>query len=210
VASGELESLSRERFWAEMEKTLKQTKRLDRFFSVLDIFGVMDGVTFFKDVFGSPWCTRQSFLIPSIVVNLDSFYIPEELKLPAFVALVANANAEQTSQVIPAKAKKLTQAIRMLRSMNVNAVELLGFFKSQRAFTEGNLMQDIINIARLGEHVGIKFPINPINLGRAWMGAGAVTGVNYQHLSGKDLGAAIEEARLEAIDMSLHYGPAFS
>jgi len=206
VDSGELEHLSRERFWAEMEKTLDQTARLDRFFSALDIFGVMDKVSFFKDVFGTPWCQRQTFLIPAIAANLDNFYIPLTLQLDAFVALIASDNAEQKSQVIPLKAKKLTSAIRAIRSGVAGrslAENILGFLKSQRAFTAGSGMDDIINTMRLGEHVGIDFPISSLQLSRAFHYASAITGVNYQHLSGPAVGRAIDADRLEAIDVSL-------
>jgi|SRR5271157_644044 len=205
VDSGELEHLSRERFWSEMEKTFKQTKRLDRFFAVLDIFGVMDKVSFFKDVFGSPWCLQQSHVIPSIAAQIPLYSLSEDIRLGTLVALIANVNAKQESQVIPTRVKKLTQNMRAVRAMHSdrNAEKILGLLKSNRAFNEGGSINDTIMAMYIAEQVGEKLPLTAAKLQIALNYAAAITGVNYQHLSGPEVGKAIDAARLDAIKLTL-------
>lgn len=52
VDSGEMDALSDERFWSEMEKMYEQGGNPHRFFLLMWEFGVMEKVKFFKDVFG--------------------------------------------------------------------------------------------------------------------------------------------------------------
>jgi tRNA nucleotidyltransferase (CCA-adding enzyme) len=70
VDSGELDTLSDERFWAEMEKMYEQGGNAHRFFMVLWEFGVMQKVKFFKDVFGE--MTRDDR------IHLDQVHIAQE------------------------------------------------------------------------------------------------------------------------------------
>lgn len=62
VESGEMDTLSDERFWAEMEKMFAQGGDGQRFFSVLWEFGVMTKVKFFTDVFGTLTPADHSFM----------------------------------------------------------------------------------------------------------------------------------------------------
>src|SRR5271167_252665 len=203
VDSGELEHLSRERFWSEMEKTFKQTKRLDRFFAVLDIFGVMDNVSFFRDVFGSPWCLQQSFTVPSLMERIR--YVPIEQQVAQFVALIANENAEQSSQVIPTRVKRLTQHVRVVRAMKTGnkAEKILALMKQTRAFNEGSTWAEMWQAIEMGERAGENFPVTGRQLLLAYMYAQRVSADRYFDLQGADIGRAMDKERLQEIEKQL-------
>lgn len=205
VDSGELEHLSRERFWAEMEKCFKQTNRIDRFFEALDIFGVLDKVSFFKDVFGDKtWATRIEYRA-ALAARLHG--LEPEIALPIFVAITASSKAEQKSQVIPARVKKLTLNMRAVRTMvsDRKAEKILGLFKANRAFTKGGEIGvlDLITAVHVADCIGEKLPVTAMELQIALNYASAITGINYQHLDGPEIGKAMDKARLEAIELSL-------
>src|SRR5271167_1004377 len=199
VDSGELEHLSRERFWSEMEKCFKQTHRLDRFFAALDIFGVMDGVSFFRDVFGSPWCMQQSFAVPSLMERIR--YVPIEQQVAQFVALIANENAEQSSQVIPTRVKRLTQHVRAVRAMKIGnkAEKILALMKQTRAFNEGSTWAEMWQAIEMGERAGENFPVTGRQLLLAHMYAQRVSADRYFDLQGADIGRAMDKERLQEI-----------
>jgi tRNA nucleotidyltransferase/poly(A) polymerase len=204
VDSGELEHLSRERFWAEIEKTFKQTKRIDRFFSALDIFGVLQKVSFFKDLLGDRTWASLDFRA-AIAFHLRE--LEPEIALPIFVAITASSDVKQASQVIPARVKKLTLNMRAVRKMDhkQKASSILGLLKANRAFTKGGEVGvlDLISAVHVADMVGEKLPVTAMELQIALNYASAVTGVNYQHLNGPEIGKAMDQARLEAIELTL-------
>lgn len=202
VDSGELEHLSQERFWAELEKTFEQTSRIDRFIFALDLFGVLDKVLFFKDLFGEfkTWTlTGGLHILADEINNLNL-----DLRIAAFIALSADTSAHQKSQVIPLRVKKLSSNIRAIRMFDDNCIDLVKsvftLLKHNRAFTSSGALDDLIKTARVGVECGESYVVSPDKLSHIQFNiAEHVSAADFPQYEGKALGEALDNARIDII-----------
>jgi tRNA nucleotidyltransferase/poly(A) polymerase len=188
VESGEMEHLPAERIWAEMEKTCKQGGDLVTFFKVLIQVGAIDRVKFFTDVFG-----QDSFK------NWISKCINSSRDLRKIVALIATSDAVQESAVIPLEVKRLTKAIRKLRSLNNTAADIIEFFNFIRAFSDPEFYRTVSQTIFAGECSGEKYAVSSIRLDVSRIIAARITAEPYMHLKGKEIGAAMNLERINLL-----------
>lgn len=210
VASGEMNELSDERYYAEIEKMFAQAAEPSRFFKALKVFNVMESLSFMHDpMAGSRFNVKflddmfGVFQLDRATVYLfaDALRRCAEVERTAFfVAYVAGEGAVQKSPAIPSHVKKLTQAVRRLATMKPVAEHVYELLHSVRGFDEASpVANDLVKLAALAESIGDGWPIEMQQLATARSFARNITADKYMHLSGPEIGKAMAKARVATI-----------
>ena len=113
VASGEMDTLSIERFWAEMDKMFRTCKKPDRFFAALWNFYALSEVKFFKDLFGPVRTMNDLARIEELA--LVAARAEPDFRMTAFVAMASDFNASLFGTTV--ETQKLKEALWSVRSM---------------------------------------------------------------------------------------------
>lgn len=196
VDSGEMDTLSDERFWAEMEKMFNQSGDPYRFFEALWNFGAITKVKFFKDIFGDVdifWLKEAE----RVCVNIGHSYADDRAVI--FTALMSSGLMK--SVALPTRAIKLAENIAFVRAMAPVAPEkIVGLINANRGWNTNNknmgLLFDCIAVSALG---GEAFPVS-LSLLMDCQEAGTSLDVDgYLHLPGKEIGIALVNDRLVAV-----------
>ena len=113
VLSGEMDTLSVERFWAEMDKMFRTCEKPDRFFAALWNFQALTNVKFFKELLGPVYSVvdLHRFVKAAQVATLAA----PDFRLTAFVAMVAPVDAKLFGTTVDTQ--KLHQALWTMRSL---------------------------------------------------------------------------------------------
>ena len=199
VNSGEMDALSNERFWAEMDKMFQQSKNPVRFFEALYKFGVFQKVKFFNDIWGrvttfDVMTTWKRVL--DEVVNLD-----DSEKMKVFVAITAQKGA-----IFPVASSEITDLCNMMQfafSMRKDSrCDALSLMTMAKSFGENHTFVDtLVRTMRVSETSCFKsFGVDSDQFQKAVMAARKVTSAPFLHLKGKAIGDAMRAARLDAID----------
>jgi len=200
VDTGEMDALSNERFWQEMRKTFEQSTNPERFFDALFMFGALNKVKFFKDVFGTVDYTDVGFSFPAIMEQVLNMEVDDRLDL--FVSLVASRDAKQEGQAFPVRIQKLTSNLKTLRSMGDATPEaLFQFIQQNRGWEKipSKAMRDVVAATFVGEKAGWKFPAPSSLIAVASDRGSQVSAEDFLHLPGKEIGQRLAETRLAAV-----------
>lgn len=212
VHAGELNHLSYERFWAELEKVLLEAngydEQVDDFLYTLFHLGVHDHVNFFQEVFGFPHIPDHASLSWPIYAALLA---PPQKRLTYFVALAARRPLNPTIKGMPETIiwhRKLLDLYIVLNASQVQAnysapvnamYAMLDYIKAWH--TKGNTtFEDGIEFIKVVQRVSAMthtFSVDKIV--KCAEAVRAITAENFLHLKGKEIGDAIKAARLEAI-----------
>jgi tRNA nucleotidyltransferase/poly(A) polymerase len=196
VASGELNALSDERLWVELEKLFKQSAKPERFFQLLEQLGAFDKVDFFKDLLGSP--------APEMSLGARAVASLEDLdKLAIFVALVARDSAPLAAVAIPVRAKSLVRNIRAVRALDPTAKSVVEFMNATRAFEPKCVhFADVLSAMQAGEAGGFSFPVSSEQLLVSHEAARGIKAADFisQGMKGAEIGRAMCAARIAAVE----------
>lgn len=203
VNDGELNHLSNERFFAELQKVLYDEDAChERFFQVLQALGVFDKVTFFKKLFSGAVAAHSAAL------HLKSFSAQDRLDL----LLVAAATSPEAVGEVGGPSN-IQQALRFLKTHGSALAPLLlgssmppltprnleNALSACRAWQNSPLYQLVMKHMQLNVELGLIEPQQLLNTQVAAMVGAEITAAKFPEFSGIQLGAAIREARVQAI-----------
>lgn len=197
VGSGEMDAISDERYYLETQKMFQQAVRPSRFFFAMYVFQTIRYIKFFGDLLGNDVRNiKRAEKIANEIMRL-----PEELRMPGFVALVAD-EAPQKSPAIPAYDKKLTNTIKLLKQTQPTAESIFKLIAFARGFDENSQqMNDTIKLVGIAEAAGYPFAVEAQQLAAAVLQARTVTAEKYLHLQGAEIGKAMNAERLVKIKL---------
>jgi tRNA nucleotidyltransferase/poly(A) polymerase len=206
VKSGEMETLSEERYWAEIEKVFENPKHALRFFEVLYQFGAMDKVGFFDKFYSSAAIWYAS--------GLETDKIADEDKLTAFVALATVPQAfEPCSKTKSAYVDAHRNLNLVWRNRNLyinnfhvefNADQIFTVLKRIRGFDgKSSALKTLLMVMNYGEHCGIRFGVTSEKLAKAAAAGQTVTAEAFLNLPGKEIGVQMDKLRTVRIAEAL-------
>jgi tRNA nucleotidyltransferase/poly(A) polymerase len=148
VASGEMDTLSEERFWAEMNKMFRTCRKPDRFFAALWNFYALTEVKFFKDLFG-PVQTMEDLARIEEVAELAAHAHPD-FRLTAFVAAAGKFVCDiKGTSVEMMKLHKAMQAVRNLDD-ETSGLDMLVFLQSIGAVSKpSKTLENLVKLLTL-------------------------------------------------------------
>jgi tRNA nucleotidyltransferase/poly(A) polymerase len=199
VKSGEMESLTHERYWAEIEKVFVTPRHALTFFEVLYRFGVMDNVSFFYNLFN----TAAAFWFAA---GIETDKIAEEDKLMAFVALSSKAGA---FEMVKSKSE-FAEAARNLNLVWKNRADgyvtqpmvkfdveqIFNVLKKIRGFDkQSTALKALLTVMTYGEYSGMKYHVSSTDLAKCAEAGQSVTSEAFQHLKGKEIGEWMDRLR---------------
>jgi tRNA nucleotidyltransferase/poly(A) polymerase len=199
VKSGEMEALSQERYWAEIEKVFATPRHVLRFFEVLHRFGVMDDVSFFATLF-------YSTAVFWYAAGLETDKVAEEDKLVAFVALASKPLAFEfiKSKSIFVEAHQNLNLVWRNRNMSLPSTKIVKFeveqifkvLKRIRGFdSQSSALKTLLSVMTYGEYCGIKYCVSSTDLAACAKAGSTVTSEAFQHLPGKEIGEQMDRLR---------------
>lgn len=198
VSSGELNTLSYERFWAEMEKMFDQSSAPLRFFIALWNVGAIHKVDFFRDVFGQVGRARMEQEVTTVCKFITK--APKEDRVAYFVALTASNDAAQSGTACPVRISKLTKNIQSIRNMKDATPEMVfNFISMNRGWgNDPKALNDVIGAMKFAEMTGEVFPIASSVLKKCADAGHYVTMFDLEipDLPAKEIGAAMAAERL--------------
>ena len=200
VASGEMDTLSEERFWAEMDKMFRTCERPDRFFAALWATYALDNVKFFKDFFGRR-ITMEVLAEIEELAMLASCAHPD-FRLTAFVA--AAAEFQNVIKGTTVEMMKLQAAMQVVRRLPVKktGLEMMSFLKSMGAASKpSKTLENLIDLLTLGR-VTLGSQIGFGDLTSVYEAAHSVKSDEpmFAGLEGIALGYAMNKERVKRID----------
>ena len=206
VGSGEMDALSIERFWAEMDKMFRTCEKPDRFFAALWNFYALSEVKFFKDLFG-PVRTMNDLARIEDMAMLAAKAAPD-FRMTAFVAMAADFNASLFGATV--EMQKLKDALWSVRSMPKKRSDWSGELMSRVLKKFGAVSQpsttltNMIKLLTLGWN-DMGSPIMSSELTSLANTAHSVRASEamFEDLEGPALGQAMLLERVRRMDMEL-------
>lgn len=132
VTSGEMDTLSTERYWAEFDKMFASTKHPARFIYALWQMGVFEHVSFFNKMFGPDIGSTKLNRLYTIAESVMG--IKEEDRTMFFMALASANNAPmEKATVETANLSKAVWAARSLPVYGMNGQVMMSFLSSMGA-----------------------------------------------------------------------------
>lgn len=188
--AGELNHLSIERIWTEMEKAFKEPAP-HRFFEILDQCDAMKHCDVLSELFDYNQTDKK------LMSQLSS--VPENQRL--FVAIGAIAVKVPSAHGGPIRARDCFENVNEVMGAERTAVDLYRVLKKSRALQSGIQFADLIEVVFLYERAG---EANLLSFGtkdliKAQHIVLNVRSVDFIGLEGKALGKAIEDARINAL-----------
>lgn len=203
VDSGEMNTLSYERYWGELIKVFKEDRLgVVRFFEALDSFGVLDNVQFFKDVFGDDSAIDRVYTIGKfLLINTPDV----ELRMAVFIAAVSHREA-RGHKTVPVRVRVLTKLVKQVFGFMfaISAEKVFHVIASTRSFNgptpaSDDLKVALASMANVGYQVGPEVSAIGHVLLKAETACASIKGESFAPLEGKALGEAIAAARLKTI-----------
>lgn len=206
VERGDLNQLSIERFWTELNKIFLES-RPDLFFSLLY---QLDGdlhIEFFRNVYGSFSDDPRSYS-PRLTTIKDlalavGFARPED-RVRLHVALAGKHNAMLTGA--DSRTTALHANVQRLRKLQRTPSSIFELLKVAKAWSDGPATEDLWKAIVFANMAGETFAISQQELRAAVKATAAITSANFtdQYKPGKELGVAIEEGRKAALQKTFN------
>lgn len=203
VDSGEMNTLSYERYWGELVKVFKEdTPNIVRFFEALDTFGVFEKVEFFKDVFGEEGTMER---VSTMCSELDITTPDVELRMATFIAVASHREA-RGHKTVPVRVRVLTKLVKQVFGFvfATSANKVFHVIASTRSFNGPTPASEDLKVAlesmtQMSYEVGFEIGCIRQVLIKAEKACASIKGESFAPLEGKALGEAIDKARLETI-----------
>ncbi len=183
VASGQLNEITKERFWGEIEKVFARA-HIYRFFEFLYEVGVNEHVDFFSSLLED----KSLFLVKRL---LQKFDCPKKYMLEGFLMRLRTPNSE-TMQSASKFRQQLTQLYTSY--LDVNDPEMMyDFLLKAGAFSQKTHLEIFMKIIPLSSGELIPF-LTKVR---------AVKAADFPGVTGKELGDKIKETRIKIIEKHL-------
>ena len=187
--SGDLDHLSTERFWAELEKGLS-TNRPDKFVAGLYDLGAASHTQFLSSVFSGD--KNHDVQTAKLLQAFD-----RKDRMVYYVSLISD------NEKLP-KCKTEIQTLIKLKKLFYNvdhadAHSVFKFLKTAGAYREGNQFKMFLNLLAFLERCNKKQKLDHHSLELMYNSTTGITSKMFPDKTGKDLGMAIDQARTEAI-----------
>ncbi len=194
-ASGELNDLSIERIWVEMEKAFSE-KAPHRFMEVLEECDAISHCEVLSRLF-SPFGTMQHTLARALPV------VPKEQRLYVAVGVLSQHDVAMCGG--PSRAQECFLNISGLAAAQT-AEDLLGVLKRARAHQESPQFNDLLMAVLVHERAGYGSVFNFTfkQLLTAQHIILQVRAADFDGIAGKELGAAIEQKRIRELEVGLN------
>lgn len=198
VQSGELNHLSVERVWAEMEKAFSETAP-HRFFEVLMSTDAIQYCDTLKELF-DPFSATDMALMR---------HLSNTSRLNRMIVGIGAIGKSLKNFKGPVRVKDCMRNVQAFLSSAQNAVHMHRVMKQSRAFQNGASFVDLIEVAFLYERAGFldRIPYRAKSLLTAHHITCQIRAFNpeFAGLEGKALGNAIEAARVKAISLGVTF-----
>lgn len=191
VESGELDTISYERFWGELEKVFTEDSQ-DRFIEFLYEVGAVSKVRFFRELFGA---TAMHISRANAQIGTD-LGIPVELRLPGFLARIATySNRNETMSTAKKEHKDIAKLyVAACASDFTFPKSVVKFLVQAGVFHRDNMLDKLYKISPALWHI-----LHHLSE--------AAKSVDTEELvrkySGKELGEKILEARENAVEKEM-------
>lgn len=203
-ASDELDNLSVERIWVELEKGFSETC-VDRFMQALEMTHALSYCTVLQRTFGSMLSKRQL----EILGRLTDYNMPNGLRMVVGIAAISmkwsagkhKRTAEDRKPALIGAPKRLVSLYDHLHHVFLtkrSAVDLQALLSKTGAYKEGTSFNDLILVIEIMEG-NKRFEFSAYELEIAATVGREVRAALFPELAGKTLGAAIELERVERL-----------
>lgn len=189
VKDGELNHLPDERFWAEMDKTLK-SEPSGHFFYVLKFLGAFEHVDFFSNLFES-----KSFMRIGEAMK----QVEHEDRLMFFTALTAKRDAKTMKSATMRTQKLFTNISRVRDIDSAGTAEIYACLSYARIWSQATDFDDLIKAMAIAESIDEEFFIDSKSLKIIGEATKHVSAEAYPGIEGKALGEAIANGRRNVI-----------
>lgn len=191
---GELNHLSIERLWVEMEKGFNEASPA-RFLAVMRALGAVEHCTLLDDIFGID--LEQQRKVAARLVD-----VCEDRRLAVSIAILAQA--ESKLKGANNRVRDCFVHTKLLQSLPCSATALVPFLKRIRAYSAGPSFDDLVTASLTLEASGYPPAFLSRKLLTAKRVAMQISAANFPGVEGKALGEAIEAARVESFTTSLN------
>jgi tRNA nucleotidyltransferase (CCA-adding enzyme) len=173
VARGEMHTLSEERYWAEIVKAMEQGCDMQRFFGALNIFGVLDNVRFFPDIFGENSWHAALHRLPGLQAYLEANVTSAERA--GIMVVVIGQNPPMKSKAMPSEVVTLARNFEKVREVMFATPEnIFALLQNLRAWDLNNNFQLLVKAMAAAEHEGELFAASSQELWACALKAGHV------------------------------------
>lgn len=192
--AGELNHLSIERIWTEMEKGFSEQSP-HRFMDVLQQTGAIMHCKVLTEIFGQ-LLTETQFRIAKQVAC-----VPQDQRLHVSIATMAGFSSDLPGA--SSRTRECHSNLNMLSQVEFSAQGLLQVLKKARAFQEGPTFLDLVMAVNVLERAGWDCTFTAKQLMTAQRVAREVRASDFPGITGKDLGIAIEGRRAVNLQMCM-------
>lgn len=198
VQSGELDSISDERFIAEMEKMFNQAHDPFIFFEVLWQTGAINCKFFVDFLGGADQAYIESLRIPCKMVSVHAGGGSGRLEI--FSAFAPRTSAKMESSAIPTYIKWIRGEIKKVKAISSarDADSVMDVFVRNRAFNESsNSITELKRMIYIGELHNVKFAVSSHVLRKAVAASRSVLAADFMDkYQGAELGSVLYRERL--------------
>lgn len=198
VDSREMEHLSIERIWTELQKGFSEDA-VDVFMCRIDEFHMLDVPSLIK-IFGN-MLTPQQLACAKHLHGVD-----QDARMPVSIAVLGTAWSDMASA--NNRVYDCFRAVRELRAIgsmeHTNAESMMLFMRNCRAFQNGPGWDDFIKATLIVEQAGERYCIRAKHLLTAQRLAKEVKAADFPGIEGKALGKAIFDEQRRLISVSLN------
>lgn len=192
--AGELNHLSIERIWTEMEKGFAEAAP-QKFMQVLSQTEALLWTDSLKSIFGSVLTEVQAAISQSLAC------VPKDQRL--YVAIGALARVDSDVPGGPSRARDCQANVLELKTSKRTAEDLARIIKKARGLQDGPQFMDLVMAATAIERAGWKLTFSAKRLMTAQRIMREIRASDFPGLEGKELGRMIDETRVANLQMGL-------
>lgn len=192
--AGELNALSIERIWTEMEKGFNETSPL-RFMQVLTETGALKHCVVLRDLFGMRVTSAQASACRALQI------IVKEDRLAVAVGVLARFDS--TLPGANNRTRDVHTNVSRLWHSATTAEALSKLLKQAKALQEGATFHDFVQAVLAIEYAGFRPPFSSTRLRLGADLMNQVRAIQFPGLEGKALGLAIDAKRVESLQMAM-------
>ena len=205
VKNGDLNHLPNERFWAEITKVFTDVDITTRFFDLVFKFEMHKHVNFFKELF-SPDISSIDICKAATLAGARS--IVGSLSTEQHLNQVLGAVSKHNGKTIKTASSSLQKIVRsvdnFLRTRPETPHDILEFAKSLHAFSQGSITSEVYGSLWVLYNATSVGSITCEKLDNVFTSIKLMQQIKadkFLHLKGKDIGLALDKARMEAADI---------
>jgi tRNA nucleotidyltransferase (CCA-adding enzyme) len=195
ASEGELNHLSIERIWAELEKGFA-AKNPGRMLEVLERTGALLFCDTLSAVFG-PGLEDSAFKVLNTLAA-----VPQEKRFAACVGAIALPDSDLPGA--SARVRECLKNVTALRNAKFTCHDLAEVLKRSRALGEGPAFSDFLSAVVAIESAGTRLPFSMKQLALAAHIMKGVKAIQFPGIVGKALGQAIENQRVQNLQQGLN------